>query len=222
MKLITELVDLEEIQLITEASESGKKNYYIQGPFLVSGEKNRNHRVYPPHIMEKEVARYSKEFIQENRALGELGHPSGPTINLERVSHMITELKKDGNVYVGKAKIMETPYGMIARNFLDNGVKLGVSSRGLGSLVENKDGILEVQSDFYLATAADIVADPSAPGAFVKGIMEDVDYWFDSATGQWKMQKAIDIAHTEMKKLPKKQLEENTLLIFEKFLKSIV
>lgn len=220
MKLIKELV--EEVQLLTEASESGKKNYFIHGPFLVAEQKNKNNRIYPINVMEKEVARYTKDLIKENRAFGELGHPSGPQINLERVSHMITELKKDGNVYYGKAKIMETPYGMTVRNLLDAGAKLGVSSRGLGSLKECKDGIMEVQEDFYLATAADIVADPSAPGAFVNGIMENTDFWFDSATGQWKMQEAIDKTKTYLKTLSLKQIEEQKLKVFDQFLKSII
>lgn len=220
MKLITELT--EEVKLVTEATEGGKKNYFIQGPFLVAEQKNRNNRVYPINVMEKEVARYTKDLINEKRAFGELGHPSGPTINLERVSHMITELKRDGNIYIGKAKIMETPYGMTVRNFLDAGAKLGVSSRGLGSLKECKDGIMQVQEDFYLATAADIVADPSAPGAFVNGIMENTEFWFDSASGQWKIQETIDKTKKYIKKLSSKQLEEQKLVIFEKFLKSII
>lgn len=217
MKLICELN--EDVKFLKENTESGKKNYFIEGPFLVSEEQNRNKRKYPRHIMEKEVNRYTKEYINENRAFGELGHPSGPSINLERVSHMITELKNDGNIWIGKAKIMETPYGLIVRNFLDSGAKLGVSSRGLGSLVEN-NGVLEVQSDFYLATAADIVADPSAPGAFVNGIMENYDYWLDTATGKY-MQRTVESIHKEVKTMDRKKLEENKLRLLNAFLATL-
>ena len=179
VKLFTEAV--EEVQYITEAKEGGGKNYKIKGIFLQADIKNRNGRVYPMEILEKEVARYNKKFINENRAYGELGHPEGPTVNLERVSHMVTELYPDGKNFVGEAKIMETPMGKIVKNIMNEGGKLGVSSRGMGSL-NQKNGANYVRDDFYLATAADIVADPSAPNAFVEGIMEGKEWvWTNGA-----------------------------------------
>ena len=179
VKLFTEAV--EEVQYITEAKEGGGKNYKIKGIFLQADIKNRNGRVYPMEVLEKEVSRYNKKFINENRAYGELGHPEGPTVNLERVSHMVTELYPDGKNFVGEAKIMETPMGKIVKNIMDEGGKLGVSSRGMGSL-DQKNGANYVRDDFYLATAADIVADPSAPNAFVEGIMEGKEWvWNNGA-----------------------------------------
>ena len=179
VKLFSEAV--EDVQYITEAKEGGGKNYKIKGIFLQADIKNRNGRVYPMEILEKEVARYNKKFINENRAYGELGHPEGPTVNLERVSHMVTELYPDGKNFVGEAKIMETPMGKIVKNIIDEGGKLGVSSRGMGSL-DQKNGANYVRDDFYLATAADIVADPSAPNAFVEGIMEGKEWvWNNGA-----------------------------------------
>ena len=179
VRLFSEVV--EEVQYITEAKEGGGKNYKIKGIFLQADIKNRNGRVYPMAILEKEVARYNKKFINENRAYGELGHPEGPTVNLERVSHMVTELYPDGKNFVGEAKIMETPMGKIVKNIMDEGGKLGVSSRGMGSL-DQKNGVNYVRDDFYLATAADIVADPSAPNAFVEGIMEGKEWvWNNGA-----------------------------------------
>ena len=179
VKLFTEAV--EEVQYITEAKEGGGKNYKIKGIFLQADIKNRNGRVYPMEILQKEVARYNKKFINENRAYGELGHPEGPTVNLERVSHMVTELYPDGKNFIGEAKIMETPMGKIVKNIMNEGGKLGVSSRGMGSL-NQKNGANYVRDDFYLATAADIVADPSAPNAFVEGIMEGKEWvWNNGA-----------------------------------------
>ena len=179
VKLFTEAV--EEVQYITEAKEGGGKNYKIKGIFLQADIKNRNGRVYPMEILEKEVSRYNKKFINENRAYGELGHPEGPTVNLERVSHMVTELYPDGKNFIGEAKIMETPMGKIVKNIMNEGGKLGVSSRGMGSL-NQKNGANYVRDDFYLATAADIVADPSAPNAFVEGIMEGKEWvWNNGA-----------------------------------------
>ena len=179
VKLFSEAVD--EVEYITEAKEGGGKNYKIKGIFLQADIKNRNGRVYPMEILEKEVARYNKKFINENRAYGELGHPEGPTVNLERVSHMVTELYPDGKNFVGEAKIMETPMGKIVKNIMNEGGKLGVSSRGMGSL-NQKNGANYVRDDFYLATAADIVADPSAPNAFVEGIMEGKEWvWTNGA-----------------------------------------
>ena len=179
VKLFSEVV--EEVQYITEAKEGGGKNYKIKGIFLQADIKNRNGRVYPMEILEKEVTRYNKKFINEKRAYGELGHPDGPTVNLERVSHMVTELYPDGKNFVGEAKIMGTPMGEIVKNIMDEGGKLGVSSRGMGSL-DQKNGANYVRDDFYLATAADIVADPSAPNAFVEGIMEGKEWvWNNGA-----------------------------------------
>jgi len=179
VKLFSEAVD--EVQYITEAKEGGGKNYKIKGIFLQADIKNRNGRVYPMEVLEKEVGRYNKKFINEKRAYGELGHPDGPTVNLERVSHMVTELYPDGKNFVGEAKIMETPMGKIVKNIMDEGGKLGVSSRGMGSL-DQKNGANYVRDDFYLATAADIVADPSAPNAFVEGIMEGKEWvWNNGA-----------------------------------------
>jgi hypothetical protein len=179
VKLFSEAVD--EVQYITEAKEGGGKNYKIKGIFLQADIKNRNGRVYPMEILEKEVSRYNKKFINENRAYGELGHPEGPTVNLERVSHMVTELYPDGKNFIGEAKIMDTPMGKIVKSLMDEGGKLGVSSRGMGSL-NQKNGVNYVRDDFYLATAADIVADPSAPNAFVEGIMEGKEWvWNNGA-----------------------------------------
>ena len=179
VKLFSEAV--EEVEYITEAKEGGGKNYKIKGIFLQADIKNRNGRVYPMEVLEKEVARYNKKFINEKRAYGELGHPDGPTVNLERVSHMVTELYPDGKNFIGAAKIMETPMGKIVKNIMNEGGKLGVSSRGMGSL-NQKNGANYVRDDFYLATAADIVADPSAPNAFVEGIMEGKEWvWTNGA-----------------------------------------
>ena len=179
VKLFSEAVD--EVEYITEAKEGGGKNYKIKGIFLQADIKNRNGRVYPMEVLEKEVARYNKKFINEKRAYGELGHPEGPTVNLERVSHMVTELYPDGKNFIGEAKIMETPMGKIVKNIMNEGGKLGVSSRGMGSL-NQKNGANYVRDDFYLATAADIVADPSAPNAFVEGIMEGKEWvWNNGA-----------------------------------------
>ena len=178
MKLISE--EAIDVDFVTEEDENKKKSYFIEGIFMQSETKNRNGRVYPKVILQKEVKRYTDKFINTKRAFGELGHPDGPTVNLERVSHMITELVEDGANFVGRAKIMDTPYGKIVKNLIDEGAKLGVSSRGMGSLKPVQDGLQEVQSDFYLATAADIVADPSAPDAFVSGIMEGKEWVWDN------------------------------------------
>ena len=179
VKLFSEAV--EEVEYITEAKENGGKSYKIKGIFLQADIKNRNGRVYPMEVLEKEVGRYNKKFINEKRAYGELGHPDGPTVNLERVSHMVTELYPDGKNFIGEAKIMETPMGKIVKSLMNEGGKLGVSSRGMGSL-DQKNGANYVRDDFYLATAADIVADPSAPNAFVEGIMEGKEWvWNNGA-----------------------------------------
>lgn len=177
MKLICEVN--EEIKCLTEEAEDGKKNYFIEGVFMQGSIKNKNGRVYPTEVLKKEIDRYKKQYIAENRAYGELGHPQGPTINLERVSHMIKDLRQEGDNFIGKAKIMDTPYGNIVKNLMNEGARLGVSSRGMGTLVKKGDA-MEVGNDFYLATAGDIVADPSAPQAFVEGIMEGKEWVWDN------------------------------------------
>lgn len=219
MKLICEVN--EDLQYITEAAEEGKKNYFIEGIFMQGDIKNRNGRMYPAQVIAKEVNRYNREFVEKNRAFGELGHPSGPTINLDRVSHMITELKQDGSNFTGKAKIMDTPMGKVVKNLMDEGATLGVSSRGMGSLKQNKQGIMEVQNDFMLATAGDIVADPSAPNAFMKGIMEGVDWVYDVASGSWQAQEQVEEMAKEARGLSKSQLEEQKFAMFEKFLNTL-
>ena len=179
VKLISEAV--EEVEYITEEKENCGKNYKIRGIFMQADIKNRNGRIYPMEVLDEEVKNYNKKFVEQNRAFGELGHPEGPTVNLERVSHMITSLKPDGKNFIGEAKIMDTPMGKIVKNLMDEGAKLGVSSRGMGSL-RQKGGANVVSDDFYLATAADIVADPSAPNAFVEGIMEGKEWvWNNGA-----------------------------------------
>ena len=213
MKLISE--SIEDVDYLIEDDE-GKKNYKIRGPFLQAEIKNRNGRIYPMPILEKEVNRYNKEYIQKNRAFGELGHPDGPTVNLERVSHMITALHPDGTNFIGEAKIMDTPYGKIVKNLIDEGAKLGVSSRGMGSLAPQR-GAHVVKDDFYLATAADIVADPSAPNAFVEGIMEGKEWVWDNGAV-----KEMDI-DAYKRELDKKQRfaiarEEKAIEIFEDFM----
>ena len=213
MKLISEIV--ETVQVITEGTS---KDLYIEGVFLQSEMANKNKRIYPKSVMEKEVARYMKEYVESKRAFGELGHPEGPTINLDRVSHIITSLREDGNNYVGRAKILNTPMGNIVKGLIEGGAQLGVSSRGMGTLKEKEDGINEVQNDFYLATAADIVADPSAPDAFVQGIMENKEWMF--VNGSWTYQN-IDETKKLMEQTKKKQLEEVKLRVFENFLNSL-
>jgi hypothetical protein len=214
MKLIRETV--EEVKYITENTD-GHPSLHIEGPFLVAEKKNKNGRVYPKHVLRKEVARYMDEFVSKKRAFGELGHPETPTINLDRVSHMIVNLREEGDCWIGKAKILETPMGKIAENLMKGGAQLGVSSRGMGSL-KNIDGTNYVQPDYYLATAADIVADPSAPGAFVQGIMEGKEWIWDNG-----LVKEVEI--NEMKKAiekaKRKQLEEIQLRQFESFLSKL-
>lgn len=216
MKLFTELV--EEVEYLVEQKESGKKDFFIHGVFMQTEQANRNNRVYRKHIMEKELGRYNKEYVEKNRAYGELGHPSGPTINLERASHMIKSLRLEGNDVIGKAKILDTPYGNIVKSLIEEGAQLGVSSRGMGSLKETKSGVMEVQDDFYLATAADIVADPSAPDAFVRGIMEGVEWVWDN--GILKAQQ-IEEMHKEVKRASSRNLEEVKIKVFENFLKHL-
>ena len=217
MKLFTEL--FEDVQYVTESKENGKKEYFIEGIFLQADIQNRNGRVYPMNILEKEVARYMKETVEKNRAYGELGHPSGPSINLDRVSHIITELRKVGNNFEGRAKLTETPMGNIAKGLLESGANLGVSSRGMGSLQE-KNGVMVVQSDYKIATAADIVADPSAPNAFVKGIMEGVDWVYDPVKGTWH-EEQLHETKKAIRNMSKSQLEEQRLKIFENYVASL-
>ena len=217
MKLISEV--LEEVKYIAEEKEDGNKDYYIEGVFMQGGIKNRNGRMYPVEVLEKEVNRYNKEYIEKKRAFGELGHPAGPTINLDRVSHMVTELKKDGKNFVGRAKIMDTPMGGIVKNLMNEGATLGVSSRGMGSLKSSRDGVQQVQSDFYLATAADIVADPSAPDAFVNGIMEGMEWIWDN--GILKAQQIEAYKEKVEESVSKKDLENAKLKVFEDFIRKL-
>jgi hypothetical protein len=214
MKLITETI--EAVKMITE-EKNGVKTLFIQGPFLVAEQKNRNGRIYRKETLAKEVNRYNEEYVQKNRAFGELGHPESPTINLDRVSHLITNLKEDGNVFIGKAKILETPMGKIAKSLMEGGATLGVSSRGMGSL-KNEGGVNVVQDDYYLATAADIVADPSAPGAFVQGIMEGKEWVWDNG-----IVKELDVNayYNQIKNAKQKQIDEISLKIFENFLSKL-
>jgi hypothetical protein len=216
MKLIKEVV--EQTNCVIEEKVGGKKNYFIEGIFLQSELVNRNNRMYQEHVMDKEVGRYLKEYVQMNRAYGELGHPDSPSINLHLVSHLIVDLRKEGKNYVGKAKILETPMGMIARGLLDGGANLGVSSRAMGSLKTNNEGVQIVQDDFMLSTAADIVADPSAPDAFVRGIMEGKEWAF--VDGKF-VEQNIEEVKTYIKKASSKQLEEAKILAFQRFLMKI-
>jgi hypothetical protein len=214
MKLIAETT--ENIEFVTEAADGGGKNYKIRGVFLQADVKNRNGRVYPYPVLQKEVKRYNKEFIQKKRAFGELGHPDGPTVNLERVSHMITDLYADESNFLGEAKVMDTPYGKIVKNLIDEGAQLGVSSRGMGSL-EPKSGAQYVRDDFYLATAADIVADPSAPNAFVEGIMEGKEWVWDNG-----IVKEVDIENYR-KEIDRKRInrEEATMAAWQDFVSKL-
>ena len=215
VKLISESI-VQDVEYITEAKENGKKDYKIKGIFMQADIKNKNGRVYPMEILQKEVKRYNKEFINEKRAYGELGHPEGPTINLERASHMITALYPDGKNFIGEAKILATPMGEIVKTLMDEGAKLGVSSRGMGSLEEKKDGASYVRNDFYLATAADIVSDPSAPSAFVEGIMEGKEWvWNHGALVQSELVEMKERINSRIRK--NRALEES--LEFAKFLK---
>ena len=215
MKLITET--LENVEYITEET-NGKTNYKIRGVFLQSEIKNRNGRVYPKDTLTQEVNRYNREFVEQKRAFGELGHPDGPTVNLERVSHMITKLYPDGNNFIGEAKVMDTPYGKIVKNLIDEGAKLGVSSRGMGSLERSRSGEARVGNDFYLATAADIVADPSAPDAFVEGIMEGKEWIWDNGVIK---EKDIEEYKQYSKEAKRLKIAEAKAEVFSKFLKGL-
>ena len=214
MKLITETI--EDVQILTE-EKNGKKDYKIKGVFMQADIKNRNGRIYPVETLAKEVRRYTKEFIEKKRAFGELGHPDGPTVNLERVSHMITSLKPEGKNLIGEAKIMDTPYGKIVKNLIDEGAVLGVSSRGMGS-IQQQGGRNLVGKDFYLATAADIVADPSAPDAFVEGIMEGKEWVWDNG-----VLKSVTVEQykSEIEKAKRQELAEKKSKIFADFMSKL-
>jgi hypothetical protein len=216
MKLIKEV--FETTNVIVESKLGKEKEYFIEGVFLQSELKNRNGRMYPEQVMDKEVGRYIKEYVEKNRAYGELGHPDTPSINLDRVSHMITSLKKEGTNYIGRAKILDTPMGKIAKGLLDGGANLGVSSRALGSLKMSNEGVSIVQDDFMLSTAADIVADPSAPDAYVRGIMEGKEWVF--VNGHF-VERDIDEARAAIKRASSKNLQEAKVLAFQKFLSKI-
>ena len=216
MKLITEQID--DVEVIVE-NRNGKKSMFIEGIFLQGDIKNRNGRMYPMDTLRREVTRYNEAFVESGRAVGELGHPEGPTVNLDRVSHKIVSLRESGSNYVGKAKILSTPMGKIAQNLIDEGVKLGVSSRGLGTLATNNEGVKNVSDDFTLATAADIVADPSAPDAFDQGIMEGKDWVWDGGVVREQLaRKTFKQVNTLV---DNKQLEENKLGLFQQFLSNL-
>jgi hypothetical protein len=216
MKLIVEKV--EQIQYLVEEAKDGKKNHFIQGVFMQAEKQNRNGRVYPMPVLSREVERYNKEYVTKNRAYGELGHPDNPSINLDRVSHMITKLHPDGNNFVGKARIVDTPMGNIVKGLLESGASLGVSTRGVGSLKPH-NGYQLVQDDFKLATAADIVADPSAPDAFVQGIMENVEWFYDE--GHWRMAEASQQTKQVLKKLSQREIEDKALELFENYISKL-
>ena len=216
MKLIRE--EIETVEVITE-SRGGKKTLYIKGPFLQTETVNRNQRVYRLPVMQKEVKRYTESYIRKGRALGELGHPEGPTVNLDRVSHKIVSLEQKGNNFIGKAQILSTPMGKIAESLLKEGVTLGVSSRGIGSIAQNKEGFMEVGEDFQLATAADIVADPSAPDAFVQGIMEGKEWVWEGGVLREKFAEKTKRSINTL--VDQNLLDEHKLGLFDDFLKSL-
>ena len=217
MKLISEFNDYGVQPVIVEQNEKGEKDYFIEGIFMQSEIKNRNGRIYPKEVIQKEVKRYNKEFVEKKRAFGELGHPEGPTINLDKVSHMIEKLEEDGNNFVGRAKILSTPNGQIVKNLIDDGAKLGVSSRGLGSL-ESKGNAQYVKDDFQLATAGDIVADPAAPEAFVEGIMEGVEWVYESGILKAK---DLDQMQKDLKTARLNKLEETKLNLWKSFVEKL-
>ena len=215
MKLITETI--EDIEVLTEANTKGGKDYKIKGVFMQADIKNRNGRVYPVATLAKEVSRYTTEYINKRRAFGELGHPDGPTVNLERVSHMITSLKPEGKNFIGEAKVMDTPYGKIVKNLIDEGAQLGVSSRGMGSIQSSSQGNV-VGKDFYLATAADIVADPSAPDAFVEGIMEGKEWVWDNGVLK---SKTVEEYKSEIERARRTELAEIKSKVFKDFVSKL-
>ena len=213
MKLLTEQIT--DVNYIVEDAKDGEKNVFIEGTFLQGDIQNRNGRMYPMEILESEVNRYVKEFVSKKRAFGELGHPEGPIINLERVSHLIMSLKKEGSNFVGRAKVMDTPFGKIVKSLIKEGAQLGVSSRGMGSLQQRRSGVNVVRDDFHLATAADIVADPSAPDAFVRGIMENKDWVYEN--GAFKV-RDLEEYKQEIRRAGRHQLEEKTLKAFRELM----
>ena len=226
--LIKEIVEdvqyIKEDVLNEEGEKTGARNYFVEGIIMQGDIKNRNGRMYPKEVLMKEMKRYNETYVLKNRAYGELGHPAGPTVNLDRVSHMFTELKQDGSNIIGRAKIMETPMGKIVKSIMDEKGTLGISSRGMGSIKENDKGVMEVQGDFMLATAGDIVADPSAPDAFVKGVMEGVDWIYDVASSSWEVAQTFDEIEEEIKQVAKvstKELEARSAKLFEKFISSL-
>lgn len=224
IKELTEDVQYIQEEILDEEGNSKGKNYFIEGIIMQGDIKNRNGRMYPSSVLGEEVNRYNQTFVSKNRAFGELGHPAGPTINLDRVSHMFTELRQDGSNIIGRAKVMDTPMGKIVKNIIDEGGQLGISSRGMGSIRKNREGIMEVQSDFMLATAGDIVADPSAPDAFVKGVMEGVEWVYDVASSSWTAANTFDEIEEEIKQTIKKDpkaLEEKAQVLFKKFINSL-
>ena len=220
MKLLNEV--FEDVKYIVENKEDGAKNFFIEGIFLQGNLKNRNGRVYKTETLQREVDRYIKEHVQKNRAYGELGHPAGPSINLERVSHMIKDLRREGNNFVGKAKIMDTPYGNIVKNLMSEGAQLGVSSRGLGTVKANRDGVMEVQDDFFLATAGDIVSDPSAPDAFVQNVMEGADWLYIDGRG-WVTEQAQQQINQIVREVRYDNAEREMRFaqVFEQFMKTL-
>jgi hypothetical protein len=229
--LITEIFN-EDCQVLVETNENGSKSHYVEGIFMQGDLKNRNGRIYPSAVLEKEMNRYNEQFIKTKRALGELNHPQGPQINADRVSHLITEMKRDGNNFVGKAKILSTPMGEIVKTFIDEGVQIGVSTRGLGSVKQTKDGIMEVQNDFHLATV-DIVTDPSGPDCFVRGIMENTQYFYDIASGTWRAQELQEFIEETVEELKQEYVkpvtkvtkyvfdEQKAVRIFENFVSKL-
>lgn len=216
MRLITEIN--EEVKCIFEATESGKKNLFIEGIFMQANKGNRNGRMYRLETLEREAKRYNENYVAKGRAFGELGHPQGPTINLERAAILIKELRTEGTDFHGKAKVLDTPYGNIIKSLIEEGATLGVSTRGMGSLKEGKDGLKIVEDDFYLATAADVVADPSAPDAFVRGIMESKEWVCNN--GVW-IEQQVDFAKSVIKKASSKDLAEAKIRVFKSFIDSL-
>ena len=220
MKLIKE--EILEINLLKEQREDGKKDYYLKGIIMMAETVNKNNRKYPLNVLEQEVNRYNKEYVDKNRALGELGHPDKPTINLDRASHRFVEIHKEGNNFVGKALIMDTPMGIIVKNLMDAGTQLGMSSRAMGSLKPDNKGVMIVQPDLHLSTAGDIVADPSAPNAFVEGVMEGVEWILEAGTWTQKFvddaQRSINHAASSVDRM---KLEETTIKLWHNFLQNL-
>lgn len=214
MKLLSEVND--QLEYIIEATETQKKNYFIEGQWATADEKNRNGRIYPKRVLSKALKEYDEQYIKQKRAVSELGHPSSPTVNLDRVSHIIENLKMDGNIVTGRARVMDTPMGKIVKSLMDEGVKLGVSTRGLGSIVEKK-GFNEVQDDFVI-NAIDIVSDPSGPGCWVEGIMEGAEWVFDVSSNSWKVAEQVK---SSIMKMSSKELAEKQSLLFTQFLNNI-